>query len=249
VPEDAAALARSALSVKTLGLWGPWIGTTRHRGKKLRLGTPYGGWTIPHGVLTTDSICYCVGCGEDISFDLALIDSYGCRVHGFDPTPRSIAHVQTVAGANRHYLLHEFGIWDREGTARFFAPRDSAHVSHSLTNLQNTGSYIEIRTKRLSTVLSDNGHDRLDLLKLDIEGAEIGVIQSIIDDRLEIDTLLVDFDELRFPSRKRIAGVRAGVRSLLSYGYSLFHIEGANLTFVLDRAGYCATVPPRESNA
>jgi hypothetical protein len=37
--------------------------------KLLRLGTTYGGWIIPVDAgLTADSICYCAGAGEDISF-------------------------------------------------------------------------------------------------------------------------------------------------------------------------------------
>ena len=38
-----------------------------------KIGTDYGGWYIPTSLLDSDSICYCVGCGEDISFDLGLI--------------------------------------------------------------------------------------------------------------------------------------------------------------------------------
>lgn len=39
------------------------------------IGTKYGGWVIPVNLLNENSICYCVGCGEDISFDLGLIGS------------------------------------------------------------------------------------------------------------------------------------------------------------------------------
>ena len=46
-----------------------------------RLGTAYGGWIIPadHG-LTADSLCYCAGAGEDISFECALAEQYHCRL-------------------------------------------------------------------------------------------------------------------------------------------------------------------------
>ncbi|MEI3651315.1 MAG: hypothetical protein V6D39_15295 [Dolichospermum lemmermannii FEM_B0920] len=40
----------------------------------VELGTKYGGWVIPLGLLISDSVCYFVGWGEDISFDIALID-------------------------------------------------------------------------------------------------------------------------------------------------------------------------------
>jgi len=34
------------------------------------------------------AVVYSLGIGEDISFDLALIEKYGARVHAFDPTPK-----------------------------------------------------------------------------------------------------------------------------------------------------------------
>jgi hypothetical protein len=54
------------------------------------LGSRYGGWAIPEGFLRADSIAYTVGVGEDISFDLALVNTYGCKVFAFDPTPIAV---------------------------------------------------------------------------------------------------------------------------------------------------------------
>ena len=59
------------------------------------LGTEYGAWSICPTGLGSDSIIYSVGIGTDISFDLALIERYGVTVHAFDPTPRSIAWLET----------------------------------------------------------------------------------------------------------------------------------------------------------
>src|SRR5262245_47478917 len=73
---------------------GQWV---RAPGALIRLGTRYGGWTIPDRVLGADSICYCVGVGEDISFDLDLVRRYGSTVYAFDPTPRAIAFVDRLA--------------------------------------------------------------------------------------------------------------------------------------------------------
>jgi hypothetical protein len=57
------------------------------------LGTEYGRHTVCTDRLGPDSIVYSFGLGEDISFDLELIERTGATVYGFDPTPRSIAWV------------------------------------------------------------------------------------------------------------------------------------------------------------
>ena len=68
--------------------------------KLLRLGTTYGGWIIPADAgLTADSICYCAGAGEDISFDCALVERFHCQVRVIDPTPRAIQHFTNLEKA------------------------------------------------------------------------------------------------------------------------------------------------------
>lgn len=184
-----------------------------------RLGSVYGGWIIPKNCLSADSVCYLVGAGEDVSFDLALAAAYGCLVHIFDPTPRAVAHVEQLKENLRtgeqtacatsptgfypvyspkladRLTLHPCGIWEKDDTLRFFAPRNETYVSHSLVNLQQSDRYIEVPVRRLSGVMQELGHRRLDLLKLDIEGAEYQVINSILNDRIEIDALCIEFDE------------------------------------------------------
>ncbi|MFQ5675356.1 MAG: hypothetical protein ACE5G1_05620, partial [bacterium] len=38
-----------------------------------KVGSGNGGWIIPGDLLNQNSICYCVGVGENITFDLQLI--------------------------------------------------------------------------------------------------------------------------------------------------------------------------------
>jgi len=232
VPYDVVVGVRSAKVAFRLGILFPWLTTLLNAGRKTRFGTEYGGWTIPNNRLTAQSICYCVGCGEDISFDLELIRQYSCTVYAFDPTPRSIEFVRKAAAGIDGYRFAAVGIWDRDGTVQFFAPRDSGHVSHSITNLQGTDTYIEVPTRRLREVLRENGHGRLSLLKLDIEGAENTVIRTILEDAIPIDVLLVEFDELGFPTPERIAQTRDSIDALLRRGYELFNIAHTNFTFV-----------------
>lgn len=199
-----------------------------------KIGTDYGGWVVPTRLFNAYSICYCVGCGKDISFDTGLIDHFDCHVYGFDPTPRAIKHVRSVAGQNPKYHFHEVGLWDKEDTVKFFVPKNPDHVSHSLLNLQKTEDYIFIKVKRLSGIMKELGHRRIDLLKIDIEGAEYKVIESIIEDSLDIKIICVEFNECFNPlDTKYKIRIQSSVNSLLSNGYSLVCAQGnGNYTFV-----------------
>lgn len=206
----------------------------RTRQDLARLGSRYGGWVVPLMALDAASVCYCAGVGEDISFDLALIERFDCEVHAFDPTPRAIAHVARVAAGNARLRFQPVGVWDADEQLRFYAPADPAHVSHSVVNLQNTAAYFEAPCRSLRSLMQARAHDRIDLLKLDIEGAEHRVIASMLAARIPVAVLCVEFDEAALgvtPERRSRIG--ATVDALAAHGYDLVARDGrANYTFV-----------------
>jgi FkbM family methyltransferase len=198
------------------------------------IGTKYGGWVVPTSLLNAGSVCYLAGCGEDISFDIGLIDEFQCHVYGFDPTPRSIEYVESVAGDNPKYHFFDVGLWNEKDVLKFFVPKNPQHVSHSLLNLQKTEESIAVKVERLSSLMERLGHRKLDLLKIDIEGAEYKVIESIIEDDVDIKVVCVEYDECFNPlDAKYRDRIQESVNSLLEYGYSLVCAQGdGNYTFV-----------------
>jgi len=198
-----------------------------------KIGSERGGWIVPTNRINRDSVCYCVGVGEDITFDMSVIERFGCRVFAYDPTPRAALHVQKHAAHCADYIYERVGLWDTDEVVRFYAPANPQNVSHSALNLQKTDTYFEAPCKRLRTLLADNGHEHITLLKLDIEGAEYKVVQSIVADRLNIDILCIEYDEAFHPLdaqyQQRIA---ASVKSILDAGYRLVAIGApGNYTF------------------
>jgi FkbM family methyltransferase len=200
----------------------------------VRLGSGYGGWVVPAAAVHSDSVCYCVGVGEDISFDLALMERFGCEVHAFDPTPRAIEYVRRHAADVPRFHFHPVGVWDRDEQLRFYAPSNPDHVSHSVMNLQQTDAFFEAPCRSLTSLMKQLGHARIDLLKLDVEGAEHRVIAAMLKHGVTVKALCVEFDEatmeLTPESRQRIV---ATADALASDGYQLVAQEGrSNYTFV-----------------
>jgi FkbM family methyltransferase len=204
------------------------------RGTMQRLGRQNAGWFVPIERLKGASVCYCVGCGEDISFDLALIELTGCEVWAYDPTPRAIEHVARVASGNSSYHFVPVGVWSSDTTLKFYAPADSAAVSHSVLNLQQTSDYFVAQVNRLSALMAGNGHHKIDLLKLDVEGAEYEIIETLLADRIVPDILCIEFDEYFNPLDQdyRIR-ISKSLHKLRSMGMEIVHTPGnGNYTLV-----------------
>ena len=192
-----------------------------------RLGSHYGGYYIPLSLLSSESIYYSAGVGEDITFDLGLIDATGCQVFALDPTPRSIEFVRREAANQPRFHFQPLGLWHEEATLRFYAPQDPRHVSHSILNLQGTDDYFEAACKTLSSIMAELGHDHLDLLKLNIEGAQYAVLDSIVENRVPVKVLAIAIDQPTSPVK-----VFKTVRGLQRAGYSLVKVDGWTYTFV-----------------
>lgn len=181
-------------------------------------GNDYCGWSIPKSSLGPDSVVVDLGLGEDISFSTSLIEKYGCAVHGFDPTPRAIEYVEKIAIPRFH--LHKYGVAAISGYASFYLPNNELHVSGTLSPTMHTGaSQIEVELITLDGVMDAIRADRIDLLKIDIEGAEY---ELLMDERFaqhapRIQMLCIEFHH-RWPNHGKTA-TAAAVERLNKLGF------------------------------
>ncbi len=146
----------------------------------VELGTAYGGWLIPAGLIEPSWLCYCVGAGADISFDLALIRGYGATVRAFDPVADYVAAAIARAGAEPRFSAHEAAIATSDGPLRVQITHDSTSRSVSAAGLYESSAFLELPGRTLRSLMDELGDDHIDLLKLDIEGAEY---EGAADDR------------------------------------------------------------------
>jgi Methyltransferase FkbM domain len=205
------------------------------------LGTSYGGYVLPKRELSASSICYSFGAGEDISFETELAATLPVDVHIFDPTPRSIEYVRSVIeelsaiDPKRAERLHFYpwGVWSSNQQMKFYAPRDPAHVSHSLLNIQHTTGHFLADCRRPGSIMKSLGHAAIALLKLNIEGAEYEVMRAIFDDDINPAVVCINFDELHTQidkgARERLCRL---VRQFANHGYDAVSAEACRATFV-----------------
>lgn len=158
-------------------------------------GSSYGGWAIKKDSLSDHACVISVGIGEDASFDLSLIEKYGCHILALDPTPKSIKWVGENIIAPRFHF-EPLALGESDGRLRLYLPKNASHVSASLTRADHTGdAFFEAPCLRASTLFEKFGYSRVDVFKMDIEGAEYGVIRDMVASRAcdLVDQLLVEF--------------------------------------------------------
>lgn len=201
------------------------------RCERLHLGNEGARWCVCPDSLSASSVVYSFGVGEDISFDLELIRRFQVKLHAFDPTPRSIEWIRTQT-LPEQFVFHEYGLADFNGCCKFVPPKNPAHISHTIVQRDSPWPTIELPVQRLATIMQSLGHDRVDLLKMDIEGAEHDVLSDLLSTGIRVGQLLVEFHH-RWPE-VGFEKTRRAIRSLNDAGYRIFSVSrtGEEYSFV-----------------
>jgi FkbM family methyltransferase len=187
-------------------------------------GNTYGGFYICPDFLNENSIVYSFGIGEDVSFDNDIIRKHNCCVFGFDPTPKSIFFVKNN-NVHDKFKFFEYGIGIKNEYVDFFLPINPEYVSGSVIKQKNIdiSNNICVQMKILKDIMNEFGHTHIDILKLDIEGSEYDVIENILNDKISITQIVIEFHD-RFMENGSLKSKQT-IDKLNSHGYEIFAIS------------------------
>jgi FkbM family methyltransferase len=179
--------------------------------------------------LRPQGIAYFFGIGEDLGFELSLIERFELRGYGFDPTPESLNWVKKQ-DLPPTLSIRDYGVANYDGLALFAPPLVQGWVSYSMARKQPGG--IQVPVKRLGTIMRELGHTQVDFLKMDIEGAEYQVFSDMIAQGIFPAQIMVEFHHYfgEIPHRD----TRQSVRRLTEAGYRIAWIspDSYEYTFV-----------------
>ena len=225
-----------------------------------KLGTNYGGWYVPTNMnLNENSVVYSGGIGEDMSFDLLLQCKYNCGVLLIDPTNKAVKHFDEVkqyynskqlftGGIQTDYYsciqsLHpnfdklkyvNIGLWNKKEDLKFYKQTNDNYVSQSLVENMFGQNYDVVPVDSIKNIMEQQGHSHIDLLKLDIEGAEIETVNQILDDEIYPTYVLIEFDLLLKNKDPGNTTKQLIERMITKEGYKMLKNDNLNITFFRD---------------
>jgi hypothetical protein len=189
------------------------------------VGSKAHGYWIPDHFLNERSICYCVGAGTDISFDMELKTKFSSAVFIFDPT----------AAAHDHFLLLKDLCTRREQLPELSQPNGYKY-RYTITPDQLNEIHFIVRgvaspqsvpaalpADSIQHFMKEFGHSSLDLLKIKTAGNECTIISSIVNDAIDVKIIVVEFDWKSSAGVAQLFKIRKSCSQLKAAGYVLVH--------------------------
>ena len=170
------------------------------------------------------------GVGHDMSFELELVQQFGCEVFLLDPSPtgQKTWMEQNYRPPEIHFYPWALGAQDGEMfLAEPLDPLEGSYRSLAAESPQG----LKVPVISVNSLMSLSKWKDIDLLKLDIEGAEFAVISQMIGLDICPTQICVEFHHGDgFPTTRRDT-IRTIV-TLLRKGYRLVHRLHWDHTFI-----------------
>jgi FkbM family methyltransferase len=189
--------------------------------------------------LSADSVVIDGGCSYEADFSVSLIRQYGVRAFGVDPTRKHSAALRKLEARHPGRFVHlRYAIAAADGVLTFTESRtnESGSLLQDHVNvLQDETTRYDVKAVTLPSLLRHIGVDAVDLLKLDLEGAEYELLDSVTDEQLRpFKQVFVEFHH-HAVSRFQAADSLRIVRRITGFGFNAISVDDHNYLFYRGR--------------
>lgn len=153
-----------------------------------------------------------IDCGANIGVVSGYFASKGAKVYSFEPDPNAFKRLSSRFEQNQNVECINKGVWKEKSRMKLYFHAESAddNISWSVGSsfIKEKGNissekYVEVDLINLSEFINElKTHIRV--LKIDIEGAEIEVLNKLIDSEQfrKVDRILVETHETKIPGQE-----------------------------------------------
>ena len=215
--------------IKTIGyIWHYFFRNKKYDDKIIKVGN----YKLYPDKISKKSVVYSCGIAEDISFDEAITKKFGCDVFMFDPTSQSLKFMNTIH--NPKLKFFNLGIWKYDGNIKFYY--HESNVNLSATNILNAKKYFTLPCKSISSLMKDNEHNTIDVLKMDIEGASFEILNDLLDKKIYPKQIVAELERPFFIYNSNIIRLISYLKDrrklhnkLRNAGYEIVEIDANEL--------------------
>jgi len=187
------------------------------------------------GKFNEKSVIIDVGCGYLAEFSCSLVQEYNLKAFGIDPTLKHQPSLAAIEANNNGRFKHiPIAITQQNGKINFHETLDheSGSVLESHQNILNDSvRTYEVESMNLLTLLDFLNLTEVDLIKLDLEGAEFELLSNISENDLKpFKQIFIEFHHLAVKDYSITDTLRI-VKRIKALGFNSFSLDRVNFLF------------------
>lgn len=169
----------------------------------------------------------------DIVFDVGanvglwtewIIRQNASKIYCFEPNKTAVSILRNFHGNNKKVTIIEKALDVENRTTEFYYSDSNSLISATEKHNQLDKSY-SVQTTRLEDVITEYSVEHIDLIKMDIEGAEFRIFESLPDKIYDItDSFLIEFHSFYYNDGKQREEMIKD--NLISKGYFIENYPG-----------------------
>ena len=217
----------------------PWRRVTRTFEMKWTSPLPpdaemFGNYPLMPGLIPDDGVVLSLGIGFYTDFDEAIVERTKASITMVDPVPKCIEYARSRPLADK-FDIQQVAASATDGEVELFMIDDMGGLEGTSAVAKRrvgwTSKKVKVPARRVSTILKDSGHDRLDVLKLDIEGMAEDIIRDTLDSGLRPTQIVGEFERPwgMFQTRGWLREMTILLQRLVDEGYELYHFRDSSI--------------------
>ncbi len=177
-----------------------------------------------------------VGCGFDADMSMYMIKKFGLFAVGIDPTHKHQHSLDELTRKGGGKFSHQpWAVSNTDGHITFneSTNRDSGSILETHINIhgQKQVEQYSVESISLGKLPERLGLDKIDYIKLDLEGAEYELIENLTKEQLDkYDQIFIEFHHHAFPNFKP-ENTKQMARKIESFGFRSFSLDNHDFLF------------------
>jgi FkbM family methyltransferase len=128
--------------------------------------------------LPNDPVILDVGANIGVTSAIIAVLRPAAIIYSFEPSPETLGFLSETVRPFGNVTAVPIAMSDKPGTMRFLDNATSASASHLINGNSLGGSTIEISVSTIDEFVKERSIERIDLIKIDVEGFEPDVISG-----------------------------------------------------------------------
>jgi FkbM family methyltransferase len=139
--------------------------------------------------LDSNSIVFDLGAYEG-SWSADIINKFDCYVYMFEPVKEFYDLIVDKFSGNKKVKVYNFGFSNKEEIV-------GISMEHASSSIYSNGEKELIRLRNLNDFIQEEGISKIDLIKINIEGCEFDLMESLTDNNINIvDNFQIQFHKI-----------------------------------------------------